>query len=469
LQAGSIGLLGLGMNHLDALRANAAEQTPESESAQPIRSAIYIFLSGGLGQQDSFDLKPHAPENIRGEFTPIATETVGTQICEHLPMLAKRSKMWSLVRSLTHPYNEHSQGHMVMLSGRTPMPATFNASLPKPEDWPAIAAIAGDQMPARNNLPPAVVLPERLIHRTGRVLPGQFAGLMGHRRDPWFIGAAPFNGSTYGAFPEYEFHHARGAEHVKGLKFQAPNLSLPEGLNLPRLTRRFSLMDVIEEQRRDLDQAATAAQFDRYRQGAISLLTDAKVRDAFDVVNADAKTLTRYGKNSYGWSLLMAKRLVAAGVNLVQVNLGNNETWDTHGNAFPHLKDNLFPPTDRAVSALLDDLHETGMLDSTLIVMAGEFGRTPKVFGLPQHYKKPGRDHWGAVQTVFFAGGGTVGGRVVGSSDKIGGYPAHDPQKPENMAATIYESLGLPRTAVWTDDLNRPHHIYYGDPIEGLT
>lgn len=470
LQAGSIGLLGLGMNHLDALRANAAELRPAGDvGGTRYRSVIYIFLSGGLGQQDSFDLKPNAPENIRGEFTPIATQTPGTQICEHLPMLAQRSEMWSLVRSLTHPYNEHSQGHMVMLTGRTPMPPTFNPSLPKPEDWPSIASIAGDQMPVRNNLPPAVALPERLIHNTGRVLPGQFGGVMGHRRDPWFIGAAPFNGKTYGAFPEYEFHHARGKENIAGLKFEAPNLSLPAGLNSPRLVRRFDLMDVIENQRRDLDQFATTAQFDRYRQGAISLLTDPNVRDAFDVVNADAKTQERYGKNSFGWSLLMAKRLITAGVSLVQVNLGNNETWDTHGNAFPHLKDVLFPPTDRAVSALLDDLQESGMLDSTLIVMAGEFGRTPKVFGLTQHYKQPGRDHWGAVQTVFFAGGGIVGGRVVGSSDKIGGYPAHDPQTPENMAATIYESLGLPRTAAWKDDLNRPHQIYYGDPIEGLT
>ena len=164
----------------------------------------------------------------------------------------------------------------------------------------------------------------------------------------------------------------------------------------------------------------------------------------------------------------MARRLVEAGVNLVQVNLGNNETWDTHGNAFPHLKEHLLPPTDRAVSALLDDLHESGLLDSTLIVMAGEFGRTPRISSLPQYYKLPGRDHWGAVQTVFFAGGGVVGGRVVGSSDKIGGYPAADPQTPENMAATIYRSLGIPPTASWLDAADRPHFIYHGDPIAGL-
>ncbi|MGE4003878.1 MAG: DUF1501 domain-containing protein, partial [Planctomycetaceae bacterium] len=160
---------------------------------------------------------------------------------------------------------------------------------------------------------------------------------------------------------------------------------------------------------------------------------------------------------------------IDGGDNLVLVNLGNDETWDTHGNAFPHLRDKPLPPADRAVSALLDDLHESGRLDDTLIVMAGEFGRTPKISHLPQHYPLPGRDHWGAVQTVFFAGGGVRGGTVVGSSDADGGYPHDAPQTPENMAATIYQSLGIPPTAVWKDATDRPHHIYYGEPITGLT
>ncbi|MBW3538986.1 MAG: DUF1501 domain-containing protein [Planctomycetes bacterium] len=470
LQAGCVGILGLGMNHLAALRSAAASSPGgAAESAdRPSRSVIYIFLSGGLAQHDSFDMKPEAPDHIRGEFRPIATRTPGVFICEHLPRLAERSHLWSLVRSLTHPYNEHSQGHAVMLAGRTPMPPAFNASKPMPDDWPSIAAVAGDVTQPRNNLPPAVVLPERLIHRTGRVIPGQFGGQMGPRRDPWFIDASPFNATTYGAWPEYEFHHARGGENRKDLVFQAPSLSLPEGLSGARLDRRFDLLAHVERQRRDLDAAAQIQSFDRYREAAVSLLTERRVRHAFDVLDADAGTLDRYGRNTFGWSLLMARRLVESGVNLVQVNLGNNESWDTHGNAFPNLRDFLFPPTDRALSALLDDLHESGRLESTLIVMAGEFGRTPKISGLPQHYKLPGRDHWGAVQTVFFAGGGLAGGRVVGSSDKDGGYPADNPQRPENMAATIYESLGLPRTAVWQDDLDRPHHIYHGEPIAGL-
>lgn len=463
LQAGSIGLLGLGMNHVEALRASDGPKPPGRAKA-----VIYIFLSGGLGQHDSFDMKPEAPESIRGEFAPIETATPGVQICEHLPELAKRSDKWALVRSLTHPYNEHSQGHLVMLTGRTPMPPTFNAAKPMPEDWPSIASIIGDTLPPRNNLPPAVVLPERLIHRTGRVIPGQFGGQMGSHRDPWFINAAPFNSKTYGAFPEFEFHHARGAEK-SGIAFQAPNLSLPEGLTSGRVRSRVDLLSLVEKQRQYLDRAAGDESFDRYRQGAVALLTDPKIKQAFDVVNADEKTQERYGRNSFGWSLLMAKRLVEAGVSLVQVNLGNNEAWDTHGNAFPNLKDLLFPPTDKALSALLDDLSATGRLDETLIVMAGEFGRTPKISSLPQHYKLPGRDHWGAVQTVWFAGGGVKGGTVIGATDKIGGYPKESPQTPENMAATIYSALGIPPTAMWRDDLGRPHHIYFGNPIPGLT
>jgi uncharacterized protein (DUF1501 family) len=232
---------------------------------------------------------------------------------------------------------------------------------------------------------------------------------------------------------------------------------------------RLQLREVLASQRGQLDQAAATEKFDRFRQSAVSMLVDSKVQQAFDVTNAEDKAQDRYGRNCFGWSLLMARRLVSAGVNLVQVNLGNDEAWDTHGNAFPHLKEKLFPPTDRAVSALLDDLHESGELDDTLIVMAGEFGRTPEITLLPKYYELPGRDHWGAVQTVFFAGGGIRGGTVVGRSDSRGGYPADNPQRPENMAATIYEALGVPRTAAWHDALDRPHHIYHGAPIPGLT
>jgi hypothetical protein len=450
------------MEHVAALRAAA-----ESDKT-PARAVIYIFLSGGLSQLDSFDLKPDAPETVRGEFKPVATRTPGVRICEHLPRLAERSHLWSLVRSLTHPSSDHSAGHMIMLSGRTPLPPGFSATTPKPTDWPSLAAVAGALTRPRNNLPPAAVLPERLVHFSGRVIPGQFAGLMGPGRDPWFIEASPYDPAAYGAYPEYEFDHQERPRKPKEKRFRAPDLTLPEGLGAGRLGGRLGLLEHLDEQRRRLDCAADSGGLDRFRQAAVAMLTDPRVRQAFDVFGAPPRVLDRYGRNSFGWSLLMARRLVEAGVNLVQVNLGNNETWDTHGNAFPHLKDCLFPPTDRAVSALLDDLDESGLLDSTLVVMAGEFGRTPKISTLPQFYKLPGRDHWGAVQTVFFAGGGTKGGRVVGSSDKNGGFPATDPQAPENLAATVYQALGVPPEAHWHDAEGRPHAVYHGTPIAGL-
>jgi hypothetical protein len=458
LQAGAVGLLGLGMNHLAGLRALAGGDSPRA------RAVIYIFLSGGLAQHDSFDLKPDAPDTIRGEFRPIDTKTPGVRICEHLPLLAARSSLWALCRSLTHSSNDHSASHHIMLTGRSTLPEGFDANKPKPTDFPSIAAVAGYATAPRNNLPPAVVLPETLIHRTGRVIPGQFAGEMGPRHDPWVVNASPYNAATYGAFPEYGFHHERGLENPKSLVFQAPNLSLPADLPRTRLGERLDLLAAIDQQQRDLERTATAADFDRHRQQAVSLLADRAVKRAFDVVNAEPKVQDRYGRNSFGWSLLMARRLVEAGVNLVQVNLGNNETWDTHQAAFPNLKEFLLPPTDKAVSALLDDLNGSGLLESTLVVMAGEFGRTPRISTLTG-VKLPGRDHWGRVQTVFFAGGGVPGGTVIGSSDRHGGEPATDPKKPEDFGATIYQALGIPATAAWHDPANRPHYIYHGQPI----
>ncbi len=370
------------------------------------------------------------------------------------------------VRSLTHHSNDHSAGHQIMLSGRSELPPGFNPNSPRPQDWPSIAAVAGRMTARRNNFPPAAILPDRLVHYSGRVIPGPYAGEMGRRQDPWLIEASPYHPTAYGAFPEFEFDHQERPIKTPRAAFKMPNLSLPQGFTEGRFASRLALMRLIDDQRQDLERATDT--FDQYRQNALSLLTQHKVRRIFDMGKADLRDLDRYGRNAFGWSLLMARQLVEAGVNLVQVNLGNDETWDTHGNAFPHLKDKLFPPADKSISALLDDLHDRGMLDETLIVMAGEFGRTPRISTLPKFYKLPGRDHWGSVQTMFFAGGGIKGGTVIGSSDKIAGHPKTDPQTPENMAATIYRALGIPSDAVWKDASDRPHLVYYGEPIRGL-
>ncbi len=470
VQAGSIGLLGLGSNHLQALQA---ANVPAGATAPMARSCIYIFLSGGLSQHESFDLKPEAPAEIRGEFQPIATASPGVEICEHLPQLAQRSKDWSIVRSLTHPTNSHTIGHFYMLTGRSTNPQGFKGDrVARPTDWPSIASVAGDAVHSPgNNLPPSIVLPERLVHWSGGVIPGAYGGLMGAGRDPYFIEASPYGDPMWrGAYPEYTFPNQSRKPPVAAdsRTYQAPNLRLPADLNSGRLDRRVRLLQSLETQCEQLERLAVGHAWDRERQSAVSMLTDSRVRNAFDVTQAEERVQRRYGANSFGWSLLMAFRLVEAGVPLIQVNLGNNETWDTHGDSFPRLKDKLFPPTDRALCALLDDLRNTGLLESTLIVMAGEFGRTPKLSTLSDSFFGPGRDHWGAVQSVFFAGGGISGGAVVGSSDEIGGYPASDPQRPENMAATIYRSLGIPATATWKDELGRPHAIYHGEPIHGL-
>jgi hypothetical protein len=460
----------MGMNHLAALRAAPAAGSPAGATAT---SCIYIFLSGGLSQHESFDLKPDAPDGIRGEFAPIATRTPGIAISEHLPGLAQRGNDWALVRSLTHSTNDHTLGHYFMLTGRSvPSPGFRGDRQPRPSDWPSIASIVGEVLPARcHNLPPAIVLPERLVHWSGGVIPGAYGGLMGPHRDPFFIEASPYGNPFWrGAYPEYTFpnHTKKPPEGRDERVYQAPSLTLAPGMTMDRLGGRTELLDTLDLKRREMERSATFDRYDQHRQSAISLLSSSKVRQAFDVTRADEKTQARYGRNSFGWSLLMAFRLVEAGVNLVQVNLGNNETWDMHGDIFPRMKDKLLPPTDRALCALLDDLRVTGLLGSTLIVMASEFGRTPKLSTNTETYPSAGRDHWGAVQSVFFAGGGIRGGTVIGSSDKLGAYPASHPQKPEDMAATIYKALGIPDVAAWHDESDRPHHIYHGRPIDGL-
>ncbi len=486
IQAGAVGLLGLGSNHLRGLQAAAADESAPRPTA---KSCIYIFLSGGLAQHDSFDMKPDAPAEIRGEFNPISTKTPGVQICEHLPMLAARSDKWALVRSLTHPTNGHTKGHFFMLTGRSEAPPGFAGDRrPRPTDWPSIASVVGDVVrqqdshraasgsaandrQPKNNLPPAVVLPERLVHWSGGVIPGAYGGMMGRHRDPFFVEATSYGDPFWrGAYPEYTFHQLpkKTPTSAPPTVFQAPSLKLVADMSTRRFRGRLHLLDALNAQRRELAESAAVEMYDKHRQSAISLLDSAEVERAINVTNADEKMQERYGKNSFGWSLLMAFRLVEAGVNLVQVNLGNNEAWDTHGDAFWRLREKLLPPTDRALSALLDDLDANGLLDSTMVVMGGEFGRTPKLSVLPEHYRAPGRDHWGAAQTLFFAGGGVRGGTVIGATDKTGAYPAHSPQRPENMAATIYQALGIPRSTVWYDEVDRPHHVYHGEPIAGL-
>ena len=298
-----------------------------------------------MSQLDSFDLKPNAPAEIRGEFQPIATRVNGIRICEHLPLLAQRSHRWALCRSLTHPSNAHSIANHIMHTGRTKLPLGSGLEARR-TDWPAMAAVVGQVLRRRADLPPAAILPETLIE--GSPYPGQSAGAMGNRWDPWVIQASPSNRNSHGAFPEYDFLEDGRRPTASGLRFQAPVLGLPEDWTPDRLSDCVGLLQSIEGHQRALERHAAVASFDHNRQRALSLLNDGRVRAAFDVCNADPKVQERYGRNSFGWSLLMAYRLIEAGVSLVQVNLGNFKTWDTHQAQFPKFKNYLLPPMDRA-------------------------------------------------------------------------------------------------------------------------
>ena len=238
-------------------------------------------------------------------------------------------------------------------------------------------------------------------------------------------------------------------------------LTLPDGGSL-RLNDRVGLLDEIEQQQQQLEKTADAARLDRHRQQALRVLADPKTRRAFDIEHADPAIITRYGNNKFGLSLLMAARLIEAGVSLVQVNLGKNSSWDTHRRNFLNLKNNLLPYFDQSVSALLDDLAQSGLLKTTLVIVMGEFGRTPKI------NKDAGRDHWGPTNSALFAGAGVRGGAVIGATDKLAAYPIADKQTPENVAATIYDTLGIPHQASWFDFDGRPHELYRGQPISEL-
>jgi hypothetical protein len=453
LQAGAIGL---GIAELAMLKQLGAAPTPPKA-----KSVIFIFLTGGLAHHDSFDMKPNAPAEIRGEFQPISTRVPEIQICEHLPLLAQRAERFALVRSMRTNSDGHELACHMLLTGRLDLPPGFTLdNVPNANEWPSIPATITYALRERGMvIPPAVVLPQPSVNEAGKVRPGQYAGRLGSNWDAWHLTVASPCALGNGACPNCFRFEGTPFEHGSSTIFDPPRLTLPEG-GETRFATRLDLLSDIQRQQQELERAAD--KFGRHRRQALSVLTDSRIRTAFDVENAGEQTLARYGKNKFGLSVLMAKRLIESGVNLVQVNLGKNSSWDTHRRNFVNLRDSLLPPLDRCVSGLLDDLAESGRLEETLVIVAGEFGRTPKI------NKDAGRDHWGRVGTLLLAGGGVRGGRVIGASDRIGAEPTQDVQTPENLAATIYEALGIPRNGVWTDIDGRPHKLYNAAPIAGL-
>lgn len=453
LQAGAAGLLS------QALHGTARSATDPPKA----KSVLFIFLTGGVSHQDSFDLKPNAPADVRGEFQPIATATPGLQICEHLPLLAQRSNDYALVRSVTTNSSSHEVACHMLLTGRLDLPPGFDiGKAPSPQEWPSLLSqITYARQQSSSGLPPAVVLPQPSVNEAARVRPGQYAGRLGSRYEAWHVDIAAPCALGNGACPDCFRHDDDEFQHESDRVFTTPMLTLPEGGRV-RLNQRVDLLAEFEGQQAALEQFAGVQRLGRDRRAAVSVLANPVTRHAFEVESADPALLEKYGRNKFGLSLLMGRRLIEAGVSMVQVNLGKNSSWDTHRRNFINLKRNLFPYMDQAVSALLDDLRQSGLLDSTLVVLSGEFGRTPKI------NKDAGRDHWGPVMTTLFAGGGVRGGNVIGATDAIAAYPVADAVSVEAIAATMFHTLGIPHDQLWHDIDGRPHEMYRAAPIHQL-
>jgi hypothetical protein len=430
LQVGCSSFLGLGLSSLATARASANRTKP--------KSVVVVFLTGAPSHIDMFDPKPDAPAEIRGEFKTIATKTSGLLATEHLPKLAERSNRFAVVRTLAHKDNNHTAATHHLITGANQPGVRFDKPLSR-DDFPCYAAGVSYLRPPAAGIPAGVTLPTFLAEGP-LVWPGQHAGFLGPRHDPMQITRDP-----------------------NLAEFKVENLQLADGLRVDQLRDRVALLEGVNKQRQSLAESAEGKRLTDQQTQALSVLTSGAVGRAFDVNSESASVRDRYGRHMFGQSLLLARRLIEAGVPVVQANLGRVQNWDSHSNNFTRLKKDLLPPTDAAVAALLDDLSERGLLDDTLVVMIGEFGRTPKVDA-----KNAGRDHWAPCFHGLFAGGGVVGGQAIGRSDKTAAYPTTSPYSPDDVGATIYHVLGIEPATEVRDRLDRPVTLNRGTPIAPL-
>ncbi len=395
---------------------------------------------------DTWDMKPHAPAEYRGEFQPIATTAPGVTLSEHLPLLASQAHHLAVVNSIgaTVNTNDHHAGYYYNLTGHVP-DSTFlslgNNRTPMPDDWPYMGCVAASRRPPHAELPNAITLPHK-PSKLPYTRPGQFAARLGVEHDPLYLSGS----------------------HDTPLQFHAPALVLEGNVTTRRLTDRQSLLATIDQGRRDFDAFADVRTWSRQQDRAVSLLTSTKTTSAFDVSSESPELRARYGETVNGMSLLLARRLVEAGVPFITVFWMENEKiasqcksaggWDTHGNNFNSLKDNRLPPVDRALSALIEDLSNRRTLDETVVYCVGEFARTPKING------KAGRDHWARSMAVLLAGGGFKKGSVYGSTNDEGMEPADKPCTPDDISATIAHALGINPHQELTTSSSRPIKLF---------
>ena len=460
LRIGTLAGLGFGASYASTMPHAIGKETP-SDADTPIgfgraKSVIILLASGGQSQLETWDPKPNAPDGIRGEFSSIATSVPGVRFCEYMPRIARTANLMTIVRSMSHDDLDHGSAIYLSLTGQF-HPRKSSNFPPRPEDAPALGAI-------QQRVRPTGQFPYSAIHLNGPVLipdtpsPGQFAGFLGRTYDPLIIGDV-----------------TQPSIILDGLE---PQPELP----IIRQSARTSLVEAIDQARKQADSdRSMRAMNELYRQ-AHSLLQSPRCRQAFDLSKESNTVRDRYGRFRSGQACLLARRLVEAGVPLVTVFLnesirgqdaafGQTDAygWDTHNDIFDSMKNHLLPRFDISLSALLEDLHQRGLLDSTLVVCMGEFGRAPRVAPEPNFAGfTPGRKHWAAVYSIAMAGAGVARGHVVGSSDRIGGYPETTPISPGDIAATIFSSLGIDPAKHFTDSTGRPVPIAAGRPIREL-
>jgi uncharacterized protein (DUF1501 family) len=441
LQLGGAGFLGLSVVDLLAARAAGATAAPGG-FPRPVRSVLLVFLPGGPSHLDTFDPKPDAPLEVRGPLGSIETSVAGVRFCEHLPLLAARMKHLAIVRTMSHPLPHHDAACFIPC-GIDELPGGFRGAASR-GDWPCYAAGLDYLRPRGDGLPNGVCLP--LVLKNGPTpLAGANAGFLGAKHDPLQVDHDP---------------------NAADFRFAA--LSLTPDVLHERFDARLGLLQAIESGHRAMDNPI-ADQYRAYRQRAFDMLTGGRVADAFAIHRESDAARGRYGRNIYGQSLLLARRLIEAGVPVIQANLGNATEWDTHYDNAGPMKKKLLPRLDQALSALVDDLIARGLLESTLVVAAGEFGRTPKIGDFQDGKFWPdGRGHWSNCFSALFAGGGTIGGQVIGESDKIGAYPVSTAYHPSDLGATIYSALGVNPNATIRDTFGRPLRLNEGSLIRPL-
>lgn len=444
LRVGGLGLLGMTMPKL--LRAEAAMAAPTIKPRA--KSVIFLFQWGGPSHIDMFDMKPDAPEGIRGPYKPISSKADGIQVSEKLPKTAQIMDKVTLVRSMYHTMKNHNSAGYYALSGHSPL--TDDQRLRDSLDlFPCYASVVDRLAPSGGDIPTAISYPH--VIGDGSVTPGQHASFLGKRHDPFLF-----------------------TEDPNSPNFVLPELSLPEHIPFERLQARREIQQLIDQQSRLLDYSSAARGMDGYYERAIRMLQSPKMRQAFDLSAEPEMIREAYGRTTYGQSCLLARRLVEAGTKFVTVyfsnTIGGQSTesggWDTHGfnntRMFPIVEKYHLPITEQTLPTLLNDMESRGLLKETLVVWMGEFGRTPNINA------NASRDHWPQCYTVMLAGAGVKKGFVYGASDKSGAYPAENPVRPEDLAATIYYILGIdPHTEVRMAG-DRPVAIAEGNPITGI-